>query len=149
MYADRVTQSMQNAIDETYRRRRIQEDWNVAHGLEPKGIIKSIRDITDHVRMMAEEKEEYGAKDAAAPKSPDQLLRMVKELETVMKTAAKALEFEKAAAIRDQIVELRRELAGTDEDELRALAEVAGQRGSVRYGRSQAGGRDRSRRFRR
>jgi excinuclease ABC subunit B len=74
---------------------------------------------------------------------------MVKELESAMKQAARALEFEKAAAIRDQVIELRRQLVGTDEEELQAFAEVAGRRGSVRYGRSQAGGRDRSRRYRR
>jgi excinuclease ABC subunit B len=77
------------------------------------------------------------------------MLRMVKELESEMKKAARALEFEKAAALRDRIVELRRELAGDDEEQLKAFADVAGRSGPVRYGRSQAGGRDRSRRFRR
>jgi excinuclease ABC subunit B len=73
----------------------------------------------------------------------------VKELESAMKQAAKALEFEKAAALRDQVIELRRQLVGSDEEQLQAFAEVAGRGGPVRYGRSQAGGRDRSRRFRR
>jgi excinuclease ABC subunit B len=140
MYADRVTLSMQNAIDETYRRRAIQEQYNEAHGISPEGIHKAIRDITDHVRMAAEEKAEYdgmGAKEM--PK--DEILRMVKELESQMKSAAKALEFEKAAALRDQVVELRRQMVGSDEDELAAFAAVAGRGGPVRYGRSQAGGR--------
>ena len=146
MYADTVTQSMQNAIDETYRRRAIQEQYNIDHGIEAKGIAKAIKDITDHVRQVAEEQAEYrDTKDL--PK--DEILRMVKELESQMKAAAKNLEFEKAAALRDQVVELRRELVGSDEEELKAFAAVAGRGGPLRYGRSQAGGRDRSRRGRR
>jgi hypothetical protein len=66
-----------------------------------------------------------------------------------MKSAAKALEFEKAAGLRDQVVQLRREMVGSDEEELSAFAAVAGRGGPIRYGRSQAGGRDRSRRYRR
>ena len=148
MYADHVTASMRTAIDETERRRGIQDDWNRQHGIEAATITKAIRDITDHVRgEVAEDAEPY---DAAFPADapPDELLRMVRELEREMKAAAKNLEFEKAAALRDRIVELRRELAGSGEDELRAFAEVAGRGGPVRYGRSQAGGRDRRRRFR-
>ncbi|MCC7088164.1 MAG: excinuclease ABC subunit UvrB [Dehalococcoidia bacterium] len=149
MYADKVTLSMQNAIDETYRRRRIQAEYNHEHGIEAMSITKAVRDITDHVRMQAaEEKAEY---DAGAPASmpKDELLRMVKELETQMKTAAKNLEFEKAAALRDKVVELRRELVGTDAEELAAFAAAAGRGGPLRFGRSQAGGRDRGRRYRR
>ena len=147
MYADHVTASMRTAIDETERRRGIQDDWNRAHGIEAATITKAIRDITDHVREVAEDIEPY---DAAVPADapPDELLRMVRELEREMKAAARNLEFEKAAALRDRIVELRRELVGSGEDELRAFAEVAGRSGPVRYGRSQAGGRDRRRRFR-
>jgi excinuclease ABC subunit B len=149
MYADTVTGSMQRAIDETYRRRRIQEQYNREHGIEAASIQKAVRDITDHVRMQAaEEKAGY---DGAAPSDlpKDELLRLVKELETQMKTAAKNLEFEKAAALRDRIVELRRELVGTDSEELALFAAAAGRSGPLRFGRSQAGGRDRSRRYRR
>jgi excinuclease ABC subunit B len=144
MYADTVTQSMQNAIDETYRRRAIQEQYNREHGIEAAGIYKAIKDITDHVRMAAEEKVEYRS-FADMPK--DEVLRLIKELESQMKAAAKALEFEKAAALRDQVVELRRQLVGDDSEELAAFAAVAGRGGPVRYGRSQAGGRDRRRRY--
>jgi excinuclease ABC subunit B len=148
MYADNVTASMKQAIEETYRRRAIQEEYNREHGIEARGIAKAIRDITDHVRMVAEEKTEYDGKSAKdLPR--DEILRMVKELESQMKQAAKGLEFEKAAALRDQIVELRRTLVGSDEEELQAFAAVAGRGGPLRYGRSQAGGRDRSRRYRR
>jgi hypothetical protein len=96
----------------------------------------------------AEEKTEYDA-GVPAGMGKDDLLRMVKELETQMKTAARNLEFEKAAALRDKVVELRRELVGTDAEELAAFAAAAGRSGPLRFGRSQAGGRDRSRRYRR
>jgi excinuclease ABC subunit B len=147
MYADKVTKSMQEAIDETYRRRDIQRQYNEEHGIEARGIAKAVRDITDRVRMVAEEQAEYDATAREMPK--DELLRTVKELESAMKTAAKNLEFEKAAALRDQIVEMRRQLLDTDEEELSAFASVAGRTGPMRWGRSQAGGRDRSRRYRR
>ena len=149
MYADKVTPSMQTAIDETYRRRGIQEQYNTDHNIEAVGIVKAIKDITDHVRLaLAEEKGEYNA--APTREMPkDDMLRMVKELESQMKAAAKALEFEKAAGLRDKVVELRRQLVGSDSEELEAFAAVAGKAGPVRYGRSQAGGRDRGRRYRR
>ncbi len=143
MYADTVTGSMQTAIDETYRRRKIQAEYNRENGIEPAGIIKAIRDITDHVRQVAEEPAAY---DARGEMPRDEVLRLVKELESQMKAASKALEFEKAAALRDQIVELRRTLVGSDAEELSAFAAVAGRSGPLRYGRSQAGGRDRRRR---
>ena len=150
MYADKVTMSMQNAIDETYRRRQIQAEYNEEHGIEAKSIARAIRDITDQVRLqVAEEKSGYDAGGAGKDLPKDEILRMVKELESQMKAAAKALEFEKAAALRDEVVELRRRLVGSDDEELSAFASVASKPGPVRYGRSQAGGRDRSRRYRR
>ena len=113
MYADNVTRSMKAAIDETYRRRAIQTAHNVEHGIEPRGIIKEIKDLTDRVRAAAEESVAYDANGpstagviAELPK--DEVLRIVKDLESQMKTAARDLEFEKAAMLRDQIVELRR-----------------------------------------
>jgi len=112
MYADNSTRSMQAAIGETYRRRAIQIAHNEAHGIEPRGIVKEIRDLTEHVRAVAEEQAEYRAGDgkpgiiAEIPR--DELARMVKDLESQMKTASRNLEFEKAALLRDQIVELHR-----------------------------------------
>ncbi|MBI2766665.1 MAG: excinuclease ABC subunit UvrB [Chloroflexi bacterium] len=147
MYADQVTLSMQNAIDETYRRRKLQAEYNAEHGIEALSIVRAVRDITDHVRLqVAEGRTEY---DAGPRKEmpKDEALRMIKELESQMKQAAKALEFEKAAALRDQVVELRRSMIGSDAEELAAFAAVAGRPGPVRYGRSQAGGRDRRRRY--
>ncbi len=107
MYADVVTNSMRRAIDETYRRRKTQMHYNEAHGITPTGIRKAIKDITDRVRAVAEEKATYSV-DPGIPKS--ELVRLIKDLESQMKAAAKNLEFEKAALLRDQIVELRREL---------------------------------------
>jgi excinuclease ABC subunit B len=112
MYADTVTKSMEEAIKETKRRRAIQEDFNREHGITPQGIRKAIRDITERVKVVAESKEEYKAEET--PATRESITRLVKDLETQMKQAAKALEFEKAALIRDRILELRKELAIED-----------------------------------
>ncbi len=109
MYADSVTGSMQAAMDETQRRRRVQESYNQEHGITPQGIRKTIRDITEHMRaaVVAEPHTAY----SAAPASRRDLARLVKDLEIQMKAAARGLEFEKAALLRDRVIELRRELA--------------------------------------
>ena len=106
MYADTVTSSMQTAIDEVKRRRRIQEDYNKEHGITPRGIRKAIKDITQRVKVAADVHAVY---DAAAPLTKEDITRLIKELEAQMKTAARNLEFEKAALIRDRIIELRKE----------------------------------------
>ncbi len=113
MYADTVTKSMQEAIDETMRRRKIQEDFNKEHGITPQGIRKAVRDITERVKAaaVAEKKGEYVA---GTPASREDMARLVRDLETEMKQAAKALEFEKAALIRDRIIELRKEMVIED-----------------------------------
>ncbi len=112
MYADGMTRSMKAAIDETYRRRGIQVAYNESHGITPRGIVKEIRDLTERVKAVAEEQGEYrasGGKAGIIGELPrDELARMIKDLESQMKTAARDLEFEKAALLRDQIVELRR-----------------------------------------
>jgi excinuclease ABC subunit B len=116
MYADTVTKSMQAAIDETKRRRQIQEDYNREHGITPQGIRKAIKDITERVKAVAENRAVYTFE---APATREEISRLIKELETQMKAAARALEFEKAALIRDRIIELRKELV--IEDEQRAI----------------------------
>ncbi|MGB0387427.1 MAG: excinuclease ABC subunit UvrB [Ardenticatenaceae bacterium] len=114
MYADRITGSMQRAIDETNRRRAIQEAYNKQHGIEPASIAKAIKDLTDRVRMIAEEQEEYGTQSLA--KLPqDELERMITDLTKQMKQAAKELEFERAAQLRDQINDLRAVLEAADQ----------------------------------
>jgi len=107
MYADKVTRSMREAIDETERRRKIQEDFNQEQGITPQGIRKAVRDITERVKAVAETRAEYVYE---ASVTREDTMRLVKELETQMKQAAKTLEFEKAALIRDRIIELRKEL---------------------------------------
>ncbi len=117
MYADKVTRSMREAIDETERRRKIQEDFNQEQGITPQGIRKAVRDITERVRAVAETRAEYVYE---ASVTREDTMRLIKELETQMKQAAKALEFEKAALIRDRIIELRRELV-VEQEEQRAV----------------------------
>ena len=109
MYADVVTDSMKYAISETERRRVIQEAYNREHGIIPQGIRKDVRDITERVRAVAEAATPYITHDDI-PR--EDLTRLIKDLESQMKTASRALEFEKAALLRDQIIDLRKALAG-------------------------------------
>ncbi len=115
MYADRITDSMRKAIDETNRRRTKQETYNEQHGIQPVSIIKAVRDITERLAVpqgVAEARAEYSTKRREASRmAKSDLQRIISELENQMKAAAKELEFEKAAAIRDQIYELRAILA--------------------------------------
>jgi excinuclease ABC subunit B len=108
MYADVVTDSMKRAIDETERRRGIQEAFNREHGITPQSIRKTIHDITERVRAIAETRAPYVV-HGDLPK--DDILRLIKDLEAQMKAAARDLEFEKAALLRDQIVDLRKVVA--------------------------------------
>ncbi len=128
LYANRVTDSMQRAMEETNRRRAIQQAHNETHGITPASIVKEIRDLTDRVRgMVAKEKGQPGPDSPANPQemassmAKNDLHKLIKALEDEMKSAAKALEFEKAAALRDQLFELRGLLAERDvQDELKA-----------------------------
>ena len=104
MYADTVTRSMQAAIDETHRRRQVQEAYNREHGITPQGIKKAIRDITERVQAVAETRTPY----AATPVSKEDMARLIKDLKSQMKTASRNLEFEKAALLRDRIIDLRK-----------------------------------------
>lgn len=106
MYADSTTRSMAAAIEETQRRRQVQEAYNKEHGITPQGISKAIRDITERVKAVAEKRTPYSA---AAPATREDVARLVKDFQAQMKTAARNLEFEKAALLRDRIIELRRE----------------------------------------
>ena len=106
MYADRVTDSMKRAIDETERRREIQQVYNRENGITPQSIQKTIHDITERVRAIAETPETYTVDSSDMPK--DDILRLIKDLESQMKTASRSLEFEKAALLRDQITDLRK-----------------------------------------
>jgi excinuclease ABC subunit B len=105
MYADRVTDSMRRAIEETERRRKVQVAYNQAHGIVPATVVKEVRDLTDRVRAQAAPEREPGVGLGQLP--ADELARLIRELEKQMKAAARDLEFEKAALLRDQIFELR------------------------------------------
>ena len=105
MYADSITQSMQKAVEETRRRRQIQEAYNKDHGITPQGIKKAIKDITERVQAVAEARTPY----TVTPISMDEINQLIKQLESQMKAAARNLEFEKAAMIRDRIIELRKD----------------------------------------
>jgi len=109
MYADNITRSMSMAIHETDRRRKIQQEHNLRHNITPVGIHKAVADITDRLRP-----ENYSENaDFSWENMPkDEIFRLVKDLESKMKQSAKNFEFEKAALLRDEIVEIRRELSG-------------------------------------
>ncbi|ANR70907.1 excinuclease ABC subunit B [Selenomonas sp. oral taxon 126] len=112
MYGDVVTGSMQRAIDETERRRTIQSEYNEAHGITPKTIEKPIVPLIEMTLVAAEEKSPYGKKDAKGKKKLGKKERenLVKSLLREMQQASRALEFERAAELRDMIVELEGEL---------------------------------------
>ena len=111
MYADKVTRSMQAAIDVTNDRREVQMAYNTEHGIEPHSILKEVKDLTEDLS------ESYGQPAALGESKPvyttaadlpkAELNKMIKELEKQMKEAAQQLEFEKAAVLRDQVMEMR------------------------------------------
>ena len=102
MYADTVTPSMRAALDETERRREIQDAYNKAHGVVPKTVIKSVRDLIEISSPTAERKGRNGVKMTKAEKEKE-----IARLEKQMKEAARMMEYEYAAVLRDQIIELR------------------------------------------
>ena len=107
MYADQITDAMRSAIDETDRRREKQVAYNKEHGIKPESIAKEIRDLTQRIKMIAEEKAEYRVAGDRRDLSKSELNTLIKQIEKEMKSAAKKLEFEKATQLRDQLFELR------------------------------------------
>jgi excinuclease ABC subunit B len=129
MYADQITEAMQIAIEETNRRRKKQSDYNTEHGIVPVSIHKTVRDITERLSAGMHTVAEGGAlynvdrKQAGGSGMPKtEMQRLINELEKQMKQAAKDLEFEKAAALRDQIYELKAILV--EESDLTPLQKV-------------------------
>ncbi|MBW7877941.1 MAG: excinuclease ABC subunit UvrB [Anaerolineae bacterium] len=127
LYANVMTDSMRNAISETERRRAIQQSYNEQHGIVPASIVKQIRDLTDRVKVMAADEAGHALQDMEQPDlstmAKNDLHKLAKELEKEMKAAATNLEFEKAAALRDQLFELRGMLALRESDDLVGAAE--------------------------
>jgi len=114
MYADRITESMEKAIGETNRRRTKQIAYNKAHGIEPVSIIKAVHDLTERLTQsafVAESKAEYKVAGGVKGIPQKELKRIISEIQQEMKEAAKNLEFEQAAVLRDQLYELRNLLA--------------------------------------
>ncbi|MBO19555.1 MAG: excinuclease ABC subunit B [Chloroflexi bacterium] len=109
MYADRITDSMQKAIDETNRRRTIQDSHNKQNGIEPQSIQKEVHDITEGIKAIAETRTRYNV--VRKEMSRTDMFKVLKDLEVQMKDSARNLQFEKAAQFRDEIFELRRLLA--------------------------------------
>lgn len=110
MYADRITGSMQRALDETDRRRKRQRDFNTEHGIIPQGINKSIEDIMEGA-FVPKRKGQVGEKRAKYQLlAPDQLAKELKKMEKQMHTHAQNMEFELAAKARDDIIELKDQL---------------------------------------
>jgi len=103
LYADKITPSMREAMDETARRRQIQQAYNEAHGITPQTIIKSVRDLIEISRPSQEKTGKAGVKMTKAEKE-----REIAKLEKAMREAARMMEFEYAAVLRDQIIELRK-----------------------------------------
>ncbi|MGI9952194.1 excinuclease ABC subunit UvrB [Moorellaceae bacterium AZ2] len=108
MYADTITDSMRRAIDETNRRRKIQMEYNRKHGITPQTVVKPVRDIIEATRA-AEEPAPYWAKQPQKKMSRKELRSLISRLEREMREAAKRLEFERAAELRDAILELKQQ----------------------------------------
>lgn len=110
MYADRITDSMRRAMSETERRREIQQAYNAKHGITPKTIEKRVKELIETTKV-AEAPVEYKA-DRIGNMSRDDMLELAANLEKEMRQASKQLEFERAAELRDMIVELRQKAGG-------------------------------------
>lgn len=107
MYADVLTDSMKRAIDETARRRKIQQEYNEIHGIVPKTIKKKVHDVIQATKAV-DEKTKKGLEKDPESMSIDELKKYIKKLDKEMKLAASDLHFEKAAAIRDEIINLKK-----------------------------------------
>ncbi|MCL2475386.1 MAG: excinuclease ABC subunit UvrB [Chloroflexi bacterium] len=108
MYADKITKSMEAAINETLRRRMIQETYNKQHGILPAGIKKAIKDINERVGQITDK---IDITDPSRnPVTRDEIVRLIKELENQMRQSAKELQFERAALLRDRAIELKQQL---------------------------------------
>jgi excinuclease ABC subunit B len=119
LYADRTTDSMARAIEETNRRRAKQVAYNESHGIVPTSIVKAVRDLTDELRTegRGHKVAESGASYQVKGRIPaEELTRLISELEAQMHQAAAQLEFEKAALLRDQIFELKWQLQESETD---------------------------------
>ncbi|MGQ9477683.1 MAG: excinuclease ABC subunit UvrB [Candidatus Bipolaricaulia bacterium] len=112
LYADNLTESINQAIAETERRRRLQIEYNERHGITPETVKKAVQDIVQELREEEGQEVKPRSKARRRPLAPHEVTELIAELEQEMFEAAKRLEFERAAALRDEIRELRKELIG-------------------------------------
>jgi excinuclease ABC subunit B len=129
MYADRITDSMRAAIDETDRRRTVQERYNEAHGIQPTTIVKGIHDLNERLRAVAESTVVYTSERdalterALSSENTAAIEKLLAQMEAEMRAAAKELEFERAAALRDEIQQVR--LRVLEQDQSLVVARAA------------------------
>jgi len=145
MYADSMTDSMKAAIGETDRRRAVQAKYNVDHGIVPATIIKGIRDLNDQLRTVAEGTIVYASErelrdERLAELDTKKVEELIKRMEAEMRAAAKELEFERAAALRDEIQQIRFRVLTEDQSVVVArAAELAAQRTPTKHGAGRGG----------
>ena len=130
MYADTITDSMRVAIDETQRRRALQEKYNEEHGIEPRSVQKAITDITSFIGAEAGGGADEGLSQTVAEElsslPKDELAHIMASIEDDMRAASEKLDFEEAARLRDQLVRLKAQIEGSEEDDvMRALKSSA------------------------
>ncbi len=133
MYADRVTDSMRLAIDETRRRRAIQTTFNEEHGIEPQTIRKAINDIMGYVQDTVGTTTAEQVNKELAELSREEVLRIIGSMEDDMATASQDMDFEEAARLRDQVVKLRMQVDGSSEGDVLANLKKGARKGSA-YG---------------
>lgn len=109
MYADRITDSMKKAINETNRRRKKQVDYNEENNIKPQSIIKAVRDVIE-ATTVAEESAKFGTRSNIDKMKREDILRVIAAMESEMKDCAKSMQFERAAELRDKIIELRKKI---------------------------------------
>ena len=116
LYGDTVTDSMKGAIEETERRRKKQTDYNKAHGITPKSVVKAVRDIIDGVyKGPSETERQKNLDEALNTDDPQAVARAIRETEKKMLSCARDLDFEQAAVLRDRLEALRRRVFGADQ----------------------------------
>ena len=106
MYADNMTDSMRKAIDETKRRRAIQQKYNEEHGITPQTIKKAVRDLIAVTKAVAKEEVKFEKDPESMDR--DELEKLIAQVQKKMKRAATELDFETAAMLRDQLIELKK-----------------------------------------
>lgn len=109
MYGDHITDSMKRAIDETNRRRSIQQNYNIQHNIKPQGIVKKVRDVIEATKV-AEANVKYGMVKDNEAMNREEIEELIAKLETAMREAAENLQFERAAELRDKVVEFKKKL---------------------------------------